>query len=230
MNYLYANLVVGELFKGLLYGFNGALNVCFYYDGQLFNLAFGYLAEEIIKSYLLIRLELLLLCFIFALFNKLSCKLFVLNGVEGVAAGGNAVKTGYLNRNGGACRFNFVSFVVGHNSYFAHCRARNYNIAGMKGSVLHKHSSNGTAAFVKARFNNRAFCHSVGVGFKFFYIRNKGYHFKKGRYIFMGFCGNGHADYVAAPFFRNKPIFRKTFHNSFNICAGFINLVDSYNN
>ena len=163
-SYLY--LVVGYLFKRLLYGFYRALNVRLYDYRKLLHFALGDLVEEVVKSYLLILLEYLLLGFLLALFNKLSCKSFVRNGVDNVACRGNLGKTCYLNRNAGSCLGDVSSFIVNHCSYSAHCGSGDDDVAQIKGTVLNKHGGNRTSALIQPCFDDRTLCKAVGVGFK----------------------------------------------------------------
>ena len=226
MDYSYADFFVGNFFEGLANCFDRTLNVRFDDDGKFLDFALCNLVEEVIKSNFLILFECFLFCFIFTLFNKFACKFFIRNSVELIAAGGNGIKTGDFNRNGRTCFGDSVAFVVDHNTDFTDRGACNDNIAGMKSTVLNKHGSNGAAAFIESGFDNGTFCHSVGVCFKLANFRNKGDHFKKSIDIFTGFCGNGNADNVAAPFFRNKTVFGKALHNFIRVCGGFIDFVD----
>ncbi len=129
MNDLNSDFLVGDLFKRLLNSFNGALNVSLDDDGKLLHFALGDLAEEVIKSNLLILLEYFFLCFVLSLLDKFSCQFFISNGVEDIACRGNFRKTRNLNGNGGACLLNKSALVVGHRSYTADSCTCDDNVA-----------------------------------------------------------------------------------------------------
>ena len=68
-------------FRALMYSAERSpetLDVSLDDNGQLLDLTLFDLTEQVVKRYLLVLLELLLLSLMLALFNKLSCKTFVL--------------------------------------------------------------------------------------------------------------------------------------------------------
>ncbi len=74
----YAHFLVGELLKGLLDSLDGALYVRLDDDRKLLDGAFLDGGEQVVKSYLVVSLELLFLSFLAALLNEFPCELLVL--------------------------------------------------------------------------------------------------------------------------------------------------------
>ena len=89
---------VGNLEERLLDSFGRTLNIGFYYDIQRFHSAFS-LLEEIIKADLRFGAELLFLCRVLTLFDKLSCHALVFDRVEDVAGIRYFGKSGNLDRH-----------------------------------------------------------------------------------------------------------------------------------
>lgn len=75
VNNAYAHFLVGELLKGLLDSLDGALYVCLDDDRKLLDGAFLDGGEQVVKSYLVVSLELLFLSFLAALLNEFPCEL-----------------------------------------------------------------------------------------------------------------------------------------------------------
>ena len=98
MDNLNAYLIVRQLFKRLLNGFNTTLYVSLDNYRQLLHITLVNLAEEVIKRYLYNLIELGFLHFLSALLGNGSCKLFVIYNNKVVAACRSFAKSQKLNR------------------------------------------------------------------------------------------------------------------------------------
>ena len=164
------------------------------------------------------------------LLNKLSCKALVLDRIEDIACCGNFRKTCDLNRIGRTCLLNCLTLIVGHNSYTAHSRTCDDDIACVESTVLYQNSCDRTSALVKSCLNNSTLCKSVGVGFKLCDLCYQQNVFKQLVDSLTCLCGNGNADNIAAPFLGNKAVFCQLLLYVIGVCAGLIHLVDSNDN
>ena len=140
MNDLNSDLVVGELEKALLDGLSRALDIGLDDDVEVLQLTLFNRGKEVVKSDLLVLLELLFLGLGLSLLDKLPCKALVVNGVKSVTRLRHLVETHDLNGDGGACGVDLAALVVRHNSDSADGSARDYDIARSERAVLNEQS------------------------------------------------------------------------------------------
>lgn len=141
MNNAYAHFLVGELLKGLLDSLDGTLYVCLDDDRKLLDGAFLDGGEQVVKSYLVVSLELLFLSFLAALLNEFPCELLVLYSGECIACGGNVRETHDLNRNGRPASLTDSALVVAHYAHSADGHTRDEHVACVESTVLNQHGS-----------------------------------------------------------------------------------------
>ena len=144
---------------------------------------------------------------------------------EQIARIRNFFETEYGNGSGRACLFDCSALVVYHCPYSARYRTRNEIVARMKSTVLNKHRSDRPFTFVEFGFDNRAFRHSVGVGFEFFHVGSQKNRFEQVIDSFSGLCGYRNERDVAAPFFDEYGLIGKLLFYSFDISLRFIHFV-----
>ena len=193
----YAHFFVGELLKGLLDSLDGTLYVCLDYDRKLLNGAFLDGGEQVVKSYLVVSLELLFLSFLAALLNEFPCELLVLYSGECIACGGNVRETHDLNRNGRASFLDGSALVVAHYAHSADGHTRDEHVACVESTVLNQHGSDRTSALIQTCLDDRTSSESVGVSLELEYVCGKAYHLKQGVDALAGLSGNRNADNVA---------------------------------
>ena len=225
MDDFYLYLLVGQLFKRLLYCLHRALYVCLYDNRQLLHLSLADLLEQIVKSYLVVLAELLLLSLVLSLLNKLSCQLFVCNCVEHISCARHFSKTCYLNRCRRTCLGNSSSLVVGHGPYSSHRCSRNKNVSGFERTVLHQKCRNRSLALIQPCLDNGTLCQLIGVSFKLFDLCHKQYIFKQIIYSHSGLCGNRHSDNVAAPLLNDQVVLGELLFYPVGICGILIHFV-----
>ena len=149
-----------------------------------------------------------------SLLNKLTCKLFVGNGVKFVSAGRNLIKTHNLYGYGRACLFKLFAALVCHNSDSAHGRSGNYDVARPQRTVLYKERRNGASALIKLSLYYNTLCSTVRICFKLKHFRNEKYRLEKLVDAHMSLSRNGNTYYIAAPFLGNQVILGELLKNS----------------
>ena len=173
MNHANADFLVGELFQRLGNGFYRALYVCLYDQRQLLHLALLNLAEQIIQCYLLVFVELGLLCFVLPLFYQFSCQTLVFYCVERIACLRHFCQTGDLYRYRRAGSFYCNTLVVGHNADAADRSTCDNHITGMECTILYQQGGNRAAALIQTGFYNSTLCTAIRICLEFFHICNK---------------------------------------------------------
>ena len=216
----------GELFKRLLDGFGGALNVGLDDEGQLLDLALLDLAEEVFEGDLLVGLELLFLLLGAALFDQLAGEALVLDGVEDVARCGDLGHAGDLDRDGGAGFGDNLPAVVAHLTDAADRGAGDDDVAGAEGAVLDKEGGDRTAAPVEAGFDDGALAQAVGVGLQLLHVGDEEDVFEQLLDAHAGRGRNGDADDVAAPVVGDELIFGQLLLDLVGVRFRLIHLVD----
>ena len=221
-----ADFLVGELFKALAYRLNGALYVSLDDDLELLDLAELHLIEEVVERDLGAGVELGLLLLMLTLLDQLARQTLVGDGVEGIAAGGNVVQTGDLDRDRGAGFLDASALIVGHRAHMADRHAGYDDVAGAERTVLYEDGRHGASALIQTRLDDSTLRGTVGVGFELLHIGYQQYHLEQIVDAHTGLGGYGHAGRVAAPLLGDQLILGELLLDLLGIRARLIHFID----
>ena len=222
------DLVVGQLFEGLLDGLGRALDVGLDHDGQLFHVVLGHLGEQVIQGDFLEGGELLFAGGGGALFGQLTGQALVLDRLEQVAGLGHGGQAGDLHRGGGAGRSDGAALVVPHGAHTAHGGARDQHVAGAQGAVLDQQGGHGALALVQTGLDHSALAAAVGVGLQLHDLGLQDDPLQQVADALAGQSRNGDAGGVAAPLLGDQAVLGQVLHDPLGVGGGFIHLVDGH--
>ena len=227
------NLVVFEFAEGVVYGFEGTLDVGFEDDAKFFLFAFLYLREEVFE----LRSTACTGPFnggggaigLLALLAEFAGFFFGLDDFKFFAGFWHAGKANDFDGNGGAGFFDAFAFVIDEGPYFCHVLAANEGVASFEGAFADEDGRGRTETGFHLGFDDVTFGRAFGVSAKFEHFCLEENHLQKGVDIFLGGRRDVNGDGVATPRFWIDSLFLKLFFNTVGIGSGEIALIDGNN-
>ena len=226
MDDAHADLVVGDLLKRRLDGFDRAHDVRLDNDVEVLHFARLDLAEQVLERDLRDGGVGLALFLFLALLHELAGKALVGDGVEVCAGLGHFAKARNLHRHAGTRGGELLTLVAHHRAHAADGRAGDDDVALMERAVLDEQRCDRAAALVKARLDHSTGRGAVGVGLELGDLGGQRDHFEQVVDAHAGLGGDGADNGVTAPVFSNKAVLGQLLLDALGVGVGLIHLVD----